>query len=715
MSEVLDLVTSNTISDEIFNAGVGGAAHCLDNDLDAFNPRKPGPSGPRKRKKDGAGAAAVDMADDICPHVDYSRFRRPKHQYAGHDKVPMHIEDFMDRKVHIEECDPETLKIFLDQLTEKWILENVKDHATIREHAYSMWGLDPSILPNPMVIHKQYKLNIFQTIRIYMQFCRVNLVGNKTEDQMLNTRTFSRIFEVITTMYDLLMAEHRISALNCTDCHVEIPSEISLFRFSFHDFSKNKPRQNLILFVLKKAFERGYRRFNGNCYEQILTPEGYPSHAWKEVGPLKQFLYSIVDKNTNYEQWFNLTSSANTVQTVLEYFAHSPDPEFPFLERDRHVFAFRNGLYFAAKNTFCPFDTDPQADTVVAAKYFPHTFDYEEFFREDLDWYDIPTPFLQSIMDHQEWPEDVCRWWYAMMGRCIYNLGEHDNWQVLPFGKGVANCGKSTLGKVVANFYMPSDIGIMSSNTEKGFGLAPLYSKLIFICYEVKSNFRVEQGDLQSAITGEMMNLARKYDDPLYKEWVAPGMFFGNETGQWADASGSMTRRLLCWEFLKTVTKVNQNLAKDIAKEMPAIIYKSNNAYISMTAKVGTRGIWSCLPDYFKKTQAALAESISPLKSFLESGSGLAIRDGYYMPFKEFWNMHNEFVKDRNFKKPPQITPEYYTNTFEMYGITVEKHEKREWQGKRIIRDWIVGIGPESQFVAASTNTNDKENSNTND
>ena len=54
----------------------------------------------------------------------------------------------------------------------------------------------------------------------------------------------------------------------------------------------------------------------------------------------------------------------------------------------------------------------------------------------------------------QEMGRDVSRWMYVMIGRLIYEVGELDGWQVLPFLKGAASSGKSTiLTRVCRNLY----------------------------------------------------------------------------------------------------------------------------------------------------------------------------------------------------------------------------------------------------------------------
>lgn len=47
-----------------------------------------------------------------------------------------------------------------------------------------------------------------------------------------------------------------------------------------------------------------------------------------------------------------------------------------------------------------------------------------------------------------------------------------DDWQILPFFKGLANTGKSLLLNYLREFYEDHDVGIISNIIEKQFGLS---------------------------------------------------------------------------------------------------------------------------------------------------------------------------------------------------------------------------------------------------
>src|SRR5690606_22524852 len=62
------------------------------------------------------------------------------------------------------------------------------------------------------------------------------------------------------------------------------------------------------------------------------------------------------------------------------------------------------------------------------------------------NWWNIiekHCPFFKSIMDYQEWPIEVQKWLCILMGRCLYEVGELDEWQAMGFLLGQAGTGKS--------------------------------------------------------------------------------------------------------------------------------------------------------------------------------------------------------------------------------------------------------------------------------
>ena len=243
-------------------------------------------------------------------------------------------------------------------------------------------------------------------------------------------------------------------------------------RFRWRDTNTND-NQKLLLHLLDCAMEKRYRKSNGWCYEPVVV-DGHNTHAWRAVCEIAHFVHGSIHKETAWEQWCYATASLKTIPIMIEYLQSCRDHQFPDLAKRRGVYSFRNGVYLAHTDSFRAFeevaagDCAPLADDVVACKFM----DAEFLHYDDLRWQDVPTPHFQSILDFQEFGGDVSQWMYVLLGRLIYELNEMDSWQVIPFLKGMASSGKSTvLLKVAKNLFEAIDVGVLSNNVEKKFGL----------------------------------------------------------------------------------------------------------------------------------------------------------------------------------------------------------------------------------------------------
>ena len=227
---------------------------------------------------------------------------------------------------------------------------------------------------------------------------------------------------------------------------------------SLKDDESNTPYQKLLLFLLHQAYAEGYRRYRDQCCVEIRN-----TRAWKQVKEIKDFVYDATQKEDNPEMWKNLTSRGGLVGDVVRHLTNCKDFQFPEIKKDRHTWSFQNGLLVGKDwdaNTqkygikFYPYNSrdfrelDP---TLVSCKYFDLPFDP---YTEVEDWYDIPTPHMQCVLDYQRFDPDVCKWMYVFCGRLCFEVNEMDGWQVIPFLKGIARSGKSTLiTKVCKLFY----------------------------------------------------------------------------------------------------------------------------------------------------------------------------------------------------------------------------------------------------------------------
>lgn len=406
--------------------------------------------------------------------------------------------------------------------------------------------------------------------------------------------------------------------------------------------------QQLLLHVLKYVWRCGYRKMGGSVYERVYRG-GKPIGAWRKVCSLEEVVYRAAKKGDRFDQWCNLTAGAGNAAAAAQYLNNGDDPELPALKTDRHLFAFSNGVYVTGEDAYFPHDDVPDRYTdTAAAKYFDAELDAAAL--DARDWRGIDTPSFQSILAHQgmDGAGGVDEWMYIMIGRLLYELGEKDNWQVIPFLKGMAATGKSTiLLNVCRHLFAEDDVGVLSNNIEKKFGLWGFVTKKIFIAPEVKSDLHLDQAEFQSLVSGDAIQVAQKHMQSQTVNWRVPGILAGNEVPGWKDSAGSITRRILLFHFAQPVTQVDTRLGDKLQAELPRLLVKCNRAYLEAVRLVGPASIWDAVPQYFRDRQRDLQACVDNLWEFLNCGE-LHFGEGLYMPWDVFHTKYKEWCKARN-------------------------------------------------------------------
>jgi phage/plasmid-associated DNA primase len=500
---------------------------------------------------------------------------------------------------------------------------------------------------------------------------------------------------VVLSAFQAKLAVHQLHLRQCNlDLDTDLDTRLGSWALRFR-YIQNKmtPMQNLLLFLLDGAMEKRFRKSNGWMYEPVFV-DGRNTHAWKPVMEIKDFVYSMLHKETCWEQWCNATAAGlKNISSAIDYLTNCSDYQLPELLKQRGVYSFRNGVYMARTDTFHAFgEGRPLSDDVVACKFMDARFPREH---APSRWYEIPTPYLQSIMDYQGFDPDVCHWLYVMLGRLLYPLNELDSWQVIPFFKGQASSGKSTIVlKVCKSFYDAQDVGLLSNNIERKFGLSAFYDKYLFVAPEIKSDLGIEQAEFQSVVSGEDLQVNVKHKKAFATTWSVPGALAGNEVPAWADNSGSVQRRVILFEFVRAVTNGDMKLGDKLLAELPEILLKCNKAYLDMVAKYSHVNLWTVLPRYFKETRDQLAQSVNSVEAFLASTEVMHGPD-LHCPMEDFRAALKSFEISNNYKHKKYDT-DFFRGPFAKFDLRIER-AKKAYRGANKTRDYVVGIDIRSQ------------------
>lgn len=509
----------------------------------------------------------------------------------------------------------------------------------------------------------------------------------------------------------------------------EINIGLGLIRFKTIDTSNYNSYQKLLTYLMGVLLQKQYRRQGDQCMKRIYTEDGFDTHAWEPVISIKDFIFTETQREINEEQWENSTNKPGNVKSAEEYLKNTTGGiYFPDVIKDRKLFSFKNGLYESAVwdeenkiyvDRWYPHVKNPTEGMITskdissyrsACKYFDQEFIYEEY--HDKDWYSIPTPEFQSILEYQEFPEEICKWMYIFCGRLLYELNDLDEWQIMPFLMGKAQTGKSTiLTRVCKLFFHSMDVAVLSNNCEKTFGLSSLVDKFMFIGPEIKGNLGLEQAEFQQIISGEDTNINKKFQTAKPIKWNVPGIIAGNQPPQYQDNQGSVARRLPIFLFKNKVTNGDARLGQKLENTISNILYKCNRAYLEAVNKFGNVIIWTILPDYFKETTKIMSEQTNSLIHFLNSDR-LRFDPELYCPQQKFVQVFKEYCSEHNFRKCP-FRKDYYEGPFEDYKLYVKRVKKFDKDENRMrTQNWIFGIDINTNDDTTTSDEKDPLNDN---
>jgi len=592
-----------------------------------------------------------------------------------------------------------------DILVSKWIHENeTVETIACLPHILKAFEISEPSLDQHQLYYKKIQLS-FPVVQLKLKYeCLMRRSqGEKKKFYSDRINKLIKILEAIHYGYLALYSLCRYCITFSKDWNSLLNNDPNVqTRFSIHVPSviPEDPTLSLINYCLNCFYERGYRRWNGYVYEQRISENKVPLCAWKMVGEIQKQAEEFLKYEGNYEMWATYNKKDHKKKLLENLTSHS-EARFPNLKKDRHVFAFPNGVYFADQHKFHNFEMEGALSSeVVAAKYFPQEFD--DSIMDLEEWDTISTPVLDSIFEFQGYVEsDVKIWPYVMMGRMLYDVREKDKWEIVLYLVGQGGTGKGTVLNVMSNFYEMEDVGVLGNRTELIFSLQGIHDKFIFLCMDVKKDFNIDQATFQSMVTGEHVSVAIKHYRPKDVVWKVPGSMAANEFPKFRDAGGSVARRFFVIEFMKVVTNTDTSLGEKLKLEMPNIIKKVNMAYLLTLQRTGKRSVWGVVPKCFLDAQRSLLCGVNVLQEFLQDDTVICFNKEYYVPFKHFTGEFNKFCESKNYPKP-EFSEDYWRMPFAAKELSVKEstqmwppcrgENKRQVPGRNLTTHYIFGM-----------------------
>jgi|TARA_B110000977_G_scaffold186110_1_gene251665 hypothetical protein len=624
------------------------------------------------------------------------------------DKDPNKFDALVQlQKEHIQSMKEDQVHDVIVRFEQAWSLKT-NDFRNARELGYRQFvhpdNFDEFGNPNP----SQIDILAIKGIRDKQRTYLINMKNHSrdlkihkkesSEDGMTIVRRINNILKQLSDGYDNIRRHYTsFERVDNPTAYPQYSTTGDPSTMDEEELEKTTSFQMCLLHSLDQTYKAGYRRYKGQCCEEIRTIEGHRTRAWQTRFTIEQFVYSLAQKDDDFTMWKHFTSRGNVYRDVVDNMSKCTDAQFPEITKRRHVWSFRNGVFVGKEwipdrgvhdCCFYPYESkefrclDP---TIIACKYFDQQFDD---FSHIERWQDIPTPFFDSVLKYQKFDQEVRNWAYVMGGRLCYDVGEMDAWQVIPFFKGIARSGKSTLiTKVFKKFYENEDVGTLSNNIEKKFGLSAIKDSFMFIAPEVKGDLALEQAEFQSMVSGEDVSIAVKNKTAVSIEWNVPGVLGGNEVPNWKDNSGSVLRRILTWNFSKQVRDADPQLDEKLNRELPVILLKCIRGYLEYSNKYKDKDIWNVVPEYFKKVQKQVAMVASSLHNFMES-TLIDYGKDLFVPQKLFVQVFNQHCQANNLGKH-RFTEDFYAGPFSSREIEV-REEVVTYKGRTYPKQPVV-------------------------
>jgi hypothetical protein len=360
------------------------------------------------------------------------------------------------------------------------------------------------------------------------------------------------------------------------------------------------------IYLIERAGQvKGLKRMDGHVLQPHKTIPGVHIQAEEDL----EFINSALQG----------AHGVSSLKVLQEFFNSVDSARFPLLTRaklNNNVIAFTNGFFDIQNLSITRWDDWKEAPPLT-----------EHFFDSEIieETHSLPTPLWDQLLLHQMDPDcrDVAE---VLIGRLFYPIGQHDNWQVMPFLLGDANTGKGSLLDLIKAMFPRGSVGCITASKEATFGLESLIGKRLVQAPDLPKRLRpiLAQTDFQSLVSGEQVTVARKNQKAISNQnWTVPMVWAANQFPEdYTDASGSVSRRLVVFKFLNLVAERDTQLKEKIIKgELVSILIRCILAYRAKVLEVGARDFWSCVPQALIDERNAVKEEANYLQKFLANGS----------------------------------------------------------------------------------------------
>lgn len=367
-----------------------------------------------------------------------------------------------------------------------------------------------------------------------------------------------------------------------------------------------------------RMLERSTVEFGTRTWRPMLNADNKPVDV-------RDWIHRVINRTMQRQIWETLVRGYMAHISACEAFMVSThDAAFPVYTPNRYMFSFRNGLYDIYRNIFYPFGR--VLPDVCCISYIDQLF--------DPVWTTAPLHSLEMVVDgyativrSQNFNQDMSDWLDAFIGRLFFKVNDRDKWEKLLVIKGWAATGKSTIAKAVGRIIGEVNVGYIPSNCEEQWALMSVHDRYLWMCLELKANFRLPTGVMQSMVSGETVIVHEKCKAPIEVLWSTQGLLVGNELPlAWtADAMNALVRRVVSFPFDMPPKHMDSSVGTRFMNNLPKFLARTTRMYKQKCEQVGDGDVNTFLPERLRKAIDDFKRSAQPLLKFIEESSEIEI------------------------------------------------------------------------------------------
>ena len=324
--------------------------------------------------------------------------------------------------------------------------------------------------------------------------------------------------------------------------------------------------------------------------------------------------------------------------------------KLPEYEPSRDLLSFSNGVLELTSNVFYPYS---EYDGCFGNKVARHHIPYEYTGN-------TATPSLDKVLNAQ-FDEDTSELLCALLGRAFFKVGQLDDFQVAPYLVGQGGTGKSLITLVIEATMRPGTVGNLAPKREEIFGMANIASKELVIGRDMpaKLSGSLSQELMQTMVSGEQMEIARKNGIATNETWTSPLIVTSNHMPDYITTGSNVSRRFVVFLFNNVIKNPDYTLKHKLkGQELPNIVARCLAAYFNLLRKVETQqtSFWNLAPKKVTEWQAGLTAATNKLYEFLamdedERGVSIQSEEGKATWLLDFKAAMEEKMGSKTFNK----------------------------------------------------------------